>query len=216
MTLAGVEIHLHDITENAVKQLLDEISTYRITWDCKRKGVDTLVQNVESLCIGSLGIRSVDFLTYIPQIIVFLVSTNEWEFVWHGIRSLQFLYVLTAVERLHTKAFICLPYQAFLEIRTLEVNLDFVKPLLGGRCRKLGKEFLFVISHNFYVYCLSIFCFSLYCVLISKCKYSTFFCYMIRIEAKFSNIDGKKYAKGNFREVCLSVFGNAERTLILL
>ena len=149
MTLAGIEIHLHDITENTIKQLLDEISTYRITWDCKRKGVDTLVQNVESLCIGSLGIRSVDFLTHIPQIVVFLVSTNEWEFVWHGIRSLQFLYVLTAVERLHTKAFICLPYQAFLEIRTLEVNLDFVKPLLGGRRRKLGKEFLFVISHNF-------------------------------------------------------------------
>ena len=42
------------------------------------------------------------------------------------------------------------------------------KPLLGGRRRKLGKEFLFVISHNFLsilfkyifvlVYCVRIFC----------------------------------------------------------
>ena len=149
MTLAGVEINLYNITENTIKQLLDEISTYRITRDCKRKGVDTLVQDVKSLCVGSLGIRSVNLLTHIPQIVVFLVTTNEWEFVWHGIRSLQFLYILTAVERLHTKAFICLPYQAFLKVCTLEVNLDLVKPLLGGRRRKLGKEFLFVISHNF-------------------------------------------------------------------
>jgi hypothetical protein len=36
---------------------------------------------------------------------------------------------------------------------------------------------------------------------------------MIRIGAKFSNIDGKKYAKGFFRDVCLSVFGKCRKNV---
>ena len=99
--------------------------------------------------IGDWGLTlHVNLLTHEPEVVVLLVTTDEWEFTWQGIDSLEILQVLAAVERLHVEAFVGSPNQFLLEVRTLEVHLNLVQPLLCGGRLKLREEFFFHVSHK--------------------------------------------------------------------
>ena len=102
--------------------------------------------------MSCLGVVSHDILADIPLIRVLLVATNERELTRKRIRCLQVRQVLATIERLYIKTFISSPDQALLEVGTLQVNLDFVEPLLGSRRLELGKEFFFVCHKYFCVY----------------------------------------------------------------
>ena len=145
MALAGGEVQLYILRQYAIEQRCNELCVDIFAGNSEAQRVDTLVQDVQRLGVGSLGISSIDVLTHKPQVVVFLVSTYERKFAWQRIDSLQVLQVLTAIERLYVKAFIGSPYQAFLEVCPFEVYFNFVKPLLGGWRSKLSKEFLFVV-----------------------------------------------------------------------
>ena len=149
VTLAGREIYLDDVAIDAVEQLLNKLLADILSCDAERERVDALVENVECLSVGSLGIVGSDFLTDVPCVVVLLVATNKRELAWQSVRSVKFIDILLTVERLHVEALWRTPYQAFLKISTLQVNLDLVEPFLSGRCLKLGEEFLLGVTHNF-------------------------------------------------------------------
>ena len=148
MTRTGAEVQVDNLAINTVKQFLDVLCTHQILGNTEAKRVDTLVQDVKCLLVGLNRIIHCDVLTNIPCIGVLLITTHERELSRESIRGLQILQIFTTVEGLHIKTFIGSPYQTFLEIGPLEVNLNLVKPLLGGRCLKLGKEFFFVCHKN--------------------------------------------------------------------
>ena len=79
MTLTSFEVQLHilgqDTLQQSCYQLLAEVATRNL----ETKRVDTLVEHVERLGVGSLGILHLDVLTYEPEVVVFLVATNKRE-----------------------------------------------------------------------------------------------------------------------------------------
>ena len=157
MTGTGSEVHLHDITEDLVEQRLDGLLADHLARDMESQRVDTLVQDVECLSVSNLGIVHHDILTDIPHVRVLLVTTYERELTRECIGGFQIRQVFTAIEGLYIKTFIGSPYQTFLEVGPFQIDLNLIKPFLGGRRSKLGKEFLFICHSSTINYYISLF-----------------------------------------------------------
>ena len=145
MTLAGLEVQLHILRQNAVEQRSHELLADTAAGNLEAQRVDALVQHVERLGVGSLGVLSVNVLTHEPQVVVFLVATHERELARQRVHCLQVFQVFATIERLHVEAFIGSPDESFLEVGPFQVHLNLVQPLLGGWRLKLAEEFFFVV-----------------------------------------------------------------------
>ena len=152
MTRTSGEIHLDDITIDTIEQSLNCFLAHQFAWKHKAQRVNTLIQDIERLGISCLRIINFNVLTNIPHIRVLLVTSYERELSGESIGCLQIRQVFTAIEGLHIKTFICSPYQALLEVGTLEVDLNLVQPLLCGWRSELGKELFFVCHRIRYYY----------------------------------------------------------------
>ena len=145
MALACGEVYIDALKADALKECVDELGADVAALDFESQRVDTLVEDVERFGIGSLGIIGNDVLTHAPYIVVFLVTTHKRELTRQSIGGGKTLDVFSAVERLHVEALIGSPYQLLVEVCSLQVNLNLVKPFLFCRSLKLGKEFFFAI-----------------------------------------------------------------------
>ena len=146
MALAGVEVQFDALALDAVKERLHKLAAHHVATEVEAQRVDTLVQDVESLGVGGFGVAvHVDVLAHIPCVVVLLVAANERKFTRQSVGSLQFLHVFAAIERGNIEALVGSPYQFLVEVSSLQVHLNLVKPFLSGRSCKLGKEFLFVV-----------------------------------------------------------------------
>ena len=158
MTGTSGEVHLHHITEDLVEQCLDGLLADHLARDMESQRVDTLVEDIERLGIGSLRIFAHhNVLTNVPRVRVLLVTTHERELTGECIGGFQIRQVFTAIEGLYIKTFIGSPYQTFLEVGTFQIDLNLIKPFLGGRRSKLGKEFLFICHSSTINYYISLF-----------------------------------------------------------
>ena len=146
MALTGLEVQFHDFEVDAVEERFDGFLADHVARDMETDRVNTLVQDVESLCVGSLRIIHFDVLAHKPQVVVFLVATNEREFAWQRVNRFQALQVFATIEGLHVEAFVGSPNQLLLEVRTFQIDLDFIEPFLTSRRNELREQF-FSISH---------------------------------------------------------------------
>ena len=79
MPLAGLEVQLHILRQDAVEQRGNSLLADVATGNLEAQGVDALVQDVECLGVGSLGVLCIDVLTHEPQVVVSLVTTYKRE-----------------------------------------------------------------------------------------------------------------------------------------
>ena len=79
MPLAGLEVQLHILWQDAFEQRGNCLLADVATGNLEAQGVDALVQDVECLGVGSLGVLCIDVLTHEPQVVVSLVTTYKRE-----------------------------------------------------------------------------------------------------------------------------------------
>ena len=119
MALACREVDIDALKADTLKESVDELSAHIAALNVESQGVDTLVEDVESLGIGSLCIVDNDVLTHSPYIVVLLVTTYEWELSRQSVGGGKTLDVLPEIEGLHIEALIGSPNEFFLKVGTL-------------------------------------------------------------------------------------------------
>ena len=82
-----------------------------------------------------------------PRVVIGLVATNIGKFAGKGIHRCQIFHILLTVEGFHGETFVGSPYHFLLIIRTLEVHLNLLAPLLGRGSSKIREKLFFVICH---------------------------------------------------------------------
>ena len=146
--LACAEVQLNDFTLNSFKKSLNELCADILSRNVETQRINTPVQYVKGLGVSFFGIGSIDFLSYIPFIVVFLVSTYKWELTRKCLWCFQLINIFLQIERLYIEALVCTPNETFVKVGSLQVFLNFVKPFLACGRLKLAKELFFVIRHS--------------------------------------------------------------------
>ena len=77
MALAGGEVQLHTVAEDAVEQCGDIIFRHLVARDAEAERCDALVQDIEGLLVGFLGRSRHDVLAHIPFVVVLLVAADK-------------------------------------------------------------------------------------------------------------------------------------------
>ena len=77
--LTSLKVHLHNVAANVLQQSLDKLSADEISWNLESQGVNALVQNVKSFCVGSGSVIGKNVLTNIPGVVVLFVTADKRE-----------------------------------------------------------------------------------------------------------------------------------------
>ena len=148
VTLAGAEAHLHAVAADAAQQRLDELCVQVFSVETEAERVNTLVQDVESLCVGFLRVCDNDVLANIPDIVVFFVAADEGKLAREGVHCGQLVHVFLQIKRLHGESLRGSPHHFLLVVSALEVNLNLVTPFLTCRGGEVREELFFIFCHN--------------------------------------------------------------------